>query len=308
MVCPDPLLICPTFHCPRDCLHDQYAFRCDFSDGRCSCPFNVTNTTKSNLTALCGNGTVDSSEHEFLRDYYVTDSSVLQDDEKNILDHAARMFVQMSVGEVISFVACSLLVVVTITILFIYTVKLLRQRTDCLSILPRWFPRSNAWKVDLTQWALPYGQRDSENSDKDKMVASVLHNLRVDNTAMGIDIELHEDFDIFDGEEHEDPNAEITATSLPNNSEVDVTRQERTILRSQLPPLPGIGRVLSIPGFRYVDDSMMISNDDDVLTIVEATAAGSRTSCRSSQLESCSIKSVLDDEEVLESSTIRRRK
>ena len=252
--------------------------------------------------------TIDVIEHMHLKQYYVTDSSKLKDDGKNILDHAARMFTQMSMGEVVSFVACSLLVVVSCTILLIHMVKFSRQQPDFLSVFSRWFPRSNAWKVDLSPWAASqYQGEQDEDDDKDKMVASVLHNLRVDNVAMGINNEYHEQVDTLEGLDAARVDGHSTHNCDEGSIHEEIT-QHRTILRSQLPPLPGVGRVLSIPGFTFVDDSMQINSDDDRLTAAETTALGSRTSCRSSELESCSIQSIFDESESLETLTVRRRK
>lgn len=311
MKCPDPLLTCPTFYCPRNCLHDQFASKCNFGNGTCTYVEHSTNQTQDIFEVL------DIAEHGNVMEHYVTNSDTLKDDTKTVLDHAARMFIKMSVGEVISFVAYSLLVVVSCTILMIYVVKFLRQRGDFRSMIPRWFPtwftRSNAWRVDSLQWAFSHrqlgGGDGGENPDKDKMVASVLNNLRVDNTTMGIVHNLDVQDDILDEGIHGESRIEIAEAGNQNDeTNVEEISQQRTILRSQLPPLPGVGRILSVPGFTYIDDSMLISNEDDLLTAVEATAVGSRTSCRSSQLESCSVQSVLDENEVLDNCTVRRRK
>ncbi len=316
-MCPDPVLACPTFFCPRDCLHDTHASTCDFKSGKCSCQGGSEVDgflgAMNNDVACNNNHIADMTEYSSLSEYYVSDPSILKDDEKNILDHAARMFITMSVGEVISFVACSLLVVVSFTIISIYLVTVLKQRRGILSFCPRWISRVNDWRTDMVpHWSLLQSQR-TDQTDKDKMVASVLHNMRVQNAAEGIEHGFDEevvdmDDDTF-GESQSGGNNNMTAENQ-NNLNNEAVGELRTIFRSQLPPLPGVGRILSVPGFTYVDDTFQLNNQDELLTAAERTAVGSRTSCRSSQLESCSVQSVREshcDIELIDQSIRRRR-
>eukprot|EP00551_Chaetoceros_affinis_P007241 CAMPEP_0203670872 /NCGR_PEP_ID=MMETSP0090-20130426/6833_1 /ASSEMBLY_ACC=CAM_ASM_001088 /TAXON_ID=426623 /ORGANISM="Chaetoceros affinis, Strain CCMP159" /LENGTH=1032 /DNA_ID=CAMNT_0050535845 /DNA_START=281 /DNA_END=3379 /DNA_ORIENTATION=+ len=314
VVCPNPVLACPTFSCPRDCLQNSDASICDFRSGNCVCQdSNVDGFSGSPSNSItCNNDITDITEYSSLSEYYVSHPSMLKDDGKNILDHAARMFITMSVGEVISFVACSLLVVVSFTIISIYLVTVLRQRRDILSFCPRWISRANDWRTDMVEhWSSLQSQR-TDQADKDKMVASVLHNMRVQNTAHGIEHGFEEEIGNIDDNFLGESQNQHEATENQNNLNNHVAEETRTIFRSQLPPLPGsgVGRILSIPGYTYVDDTIQFNDQDELLTAAERTAIGSRTSCRSSQLESCSVQSVREshcDIELIEPS-IRRRK
>jgi len=290
-LCPDPITTCPTFYCPKDCLNHDYAAICNFATGSCDCSFvsengalvKVDNFGKCYDEKLFGVENEISlsyyAEHSSMMEHYIPNSSELIDDEKHFLDHAARMFITMSVGEFVSFVAYSLLVVTTCVVLIIYTVKFLRQADSPSAIFScNWLKRSNAWRTD-TQWSSSQNNETGNmgNANKDKMVASVLHNMRVE-TAF-----------IEDGQS--------LVASINQNDQIYET--ERTILRSQLPPLPGVGRVVSIPGFAFFDDSIHIGNhDDDNLTIIDGTAAGTRTSCQSEQLELCSVVDNCNDSEI----------
>lgn len=291
-------------------MEDQHATSCNFTTGSCSCPGieenNQTifmNTTLPNQTFSCYD-VVDVSEHALLREYYVHDTSELEDESKNILDFAVRMFVHMSIGEVISFVATSILVVVTFTIVSIHTFKILRQRRSISSFFIRLFSRSSEWRSDMHQCSDAGG-----HSEKDKMVASVLYNLRVRNATDGIYSDVPNEVESMNHSEIQERSLNTNQLRFDGNIESD----EQIILRSQLPPLPVVGRIVSIPGFTYIDDSLQIINTrrDDTLTVVEETAVGSRSS-RVSQLESCSIKSVresiCDDNEIFEHPVVRRRK
>lgn len=321
--CPDASLVCPTFNCPRDCLQNDYAAACNFTSGTCLCSDTESTAKigpilyeKNDDDTTCNTDfSVDLSEHYILKEYYISDSSKLKDDNKNILDHAARFLITMSVGEVVSFVACSLLVVVSFTIISIYSVKLLRQRQIIFSLIPRWLSRSKDWRVDMTLTTFSRNQ-ETENSgrrNKDKVVASILHDMRVQNATDGIERGFHQDVESVEGgfqAETQNNNVSVINSSVANEENQN---RQHTILRSDLPPLPGVGRILSIPGFQYIDDSVQISNEDGLLTGTEGTAIGSRTSCHSSLLESCSIQSVRQshfdgDIELSELYSMRRRK
>ncbi len=286
-------------------MEDQHATSCNFTSGTCSCPGieEIMNTTSlPNQTFSCYD-IFDVSEHPLLREYYVNDTTELMDDGKNILDFAVRMFVQMSIGEVISFVATSLLVVVTCTIVSINTFKIIRQRRSISSFCIRLFSRSSEWRSDMHQCSDAGG-----HSEKDKMVASVLYNLRVRNATDGIYSDVPNEVGSINHSEIQERSCDTNQQRFGN-----IENDEQIILRSQLPPLPVVGRIVSIPGFTYIDDSLHIMNTrrDDTLTVIEETAVGSRSS-RVSQLESCSIKSVresiCDEQDIFEHPAVRRRR
>ena len=312
--CPDLALACPAFYCPRDCLNNTDASICNSSTGTCSCSSGVDLGLEG--SKIDGGNSTDESdcndvasipllEYSSLLEgyvYYVDNSTSLKDDEKNILDHAARMFVKMSVVEVISFVACSLLVVGSFFMISMYVVTILRHRGNLSSFLSRLLSRSNNWRTSMSERSRN-SLRDDGRDNKDKIVATVLHDLRVRNAGYRIQpdrIVQNLDVDAIKSDDQ---------AFVEENPSIDqiVEFDQQTILRSQLPPLPGVGRVLAIPGFTFVDDSVQISNQDDRLTVIEGTASVSRISYRSSQVESCSIQSVCTSE-ATEMPLVRRRR
>ena len=269
----------------------------------------MVNRDRNNLND-CDVDIVPITEYEILQEYYVSNSGELEDDERDAFDHITRMFIKMSVGEVFSFVAYSLLVLVSFAIVTMYIFKVVSQRGNIITFFPRWLSKlvsnSNEWRVDMIQWSL--NRQSDDQGNKDKMVATVLHNMRVQNNAAGgIQPDFLQDTGTIDDhiETQHRQVFEIDSSAVSRND-------QQTILRSQLPPLPGVGRILSIPGFTYVDDSIQMSNQDEVLTTLEGTAvAHSRTSCYSSQLDSCSVQSNWDsvcNSDVLEESHVRRRR
>lgn len=80
------------------------------------------------------------------------------------------------------------------------------------------------------------------------MVATVLHHIRVDST--------------------------FSATQSDSFATVS---DDRTFYRSEMPPLPGAGRIVTIVGAKFVDDSILPNENDDILT-TDGTAQDSATS------------------------------
>ena len=173
---------------------------------------------------------------------YVPDASKLISDGKDIFDRTVRMFIQMSAGEVIGFVASSLVAIGACFILGTYFYRCMKQ-PSCR--MPRFW--DNSWRVDTLQLANSTEEMERQNN-KDKMVASVLYNMRVES-----------------------------ATVLSEENSGDITQNHRTFYRSELPPLPDVGRIISIIGSHYVNDSIIPNDVDETLT-VDGTANDSRTS------------------------------
>jgi hypothetical protein len=213
---------------------------CDDELQQCICPF-----TDFGPGGVCN----ETSDLSFVLDMaygplYVTDSSGLISDHKDIFDRTARMFIQMSPGEVLGFIASSLVAVGVCFIIGTHFVRCIRQ-PGCR--MPRLW--DNEWSLDAAR-GLRFGMEEGERQNKDKMVASVLHNMRVESNAPC---------------PVEDPND--TATSP----------HERIFYRSELPPLPGVGRVISVVGSTYVNDSLVPNDIDETMTL-DGTADDSRTS------------------------------
>ena len=178
---------------------------------------------------------------------YLPNSADLKSDDRNILDFTARMFIQMNAGEVLGFVATSLVAIGAFFILVSYCYRCLRRPNWRLSQF--W---DKEWRVD-TPWQGAHETTGS--SDKDKMVASVLHHMRIEPTM---------------------PDSTDFLNDCTGELGEDV-EERRTFYRSELPPLPGVGRVISVIGSTFVNDSIVLDDLDETMTI-DGTAHDSRTS------------------------------
>lgn len=239
VICPDPIQTCPSFYCPKNCLNDDFVGICDYDTGVCSCPTSTFLDVEPDFCGITMNFETISSSTK-----YVEYSSSLESDDKGIFDFTKRMFIQMNAGEVIGFVATSLITIGACFIIFTCCYRCIKQRRT--NICPaRW--NDNEWRVD-TIWQVVESSRvgvtGTRRSNKDKMVATVLHSMRVDSTF-----------------------------SAAHSNSTD----DRTFYRSEMPPLPGAGRIVTIVGANFVDDSILPFETDDNLTI-DGTAQDSATS------------------------------
>jgi hypothetical protein len=227
-----------------------------------SCLWNRTyNSTSEQVNNL--------GEEFNLYEQYFSNSTSLEDEEKNVFDITVRMFNLMNPGEIIGFVACSLFFVVSFVIGTPYIVRAANGVVGFVSNPGQWTWRRrqrNQWRVDIP-WPLRLTDTssfDDENTDnnrnKDKMIATVLTDLRVND--------LHTIPAITSN--HKSPLFKTEAYSSKGNAlETDVTPPQRTILRSELPPLPGVGRVVSIIGSRFVNDSVILEEQRDSLSTIQ---------------------------------------
>ena len=244
VICPDPIRTCPSFYCPRDCLDHGFTGVCNYSTKNCTCPLDLDPFSNSCNITNKFDFPIDISSASL----YVLDSAELVSASKNIFDHTARMFILMTPGEVIGFIATSLVVMGLCFILGSYFYRCI-QKPSCN--IGRFCDKE--WRVD----SIWYGSTRLADTietvnrrDKDKMVASVLHNLRVESTL---------------------PTSHFDAENGSNDEE------ERTFWRSEIPPLPGVGRIVSVVGATYVNDSIVPTDIDETRTI-DGTANDSRTS------------------------------
>lgn len=185
--CPDPRRVCPTFFCPFDCLGTDG--ECDYSSGNCLCHYrNSTNTTETVLD-VCGMvedvhivdegstllrpilrpdapGKRDSAmppPDTKLSDYYVVDANSLE--ENPLMEAFAIALVGLTGALVLSFV--------------VFFVFLRKSSSDTSPNSANFFGffRNQTGSNDANDDSLDF----PANSNKDKMVATVLLDMRVQN-------------------------------------------------------------------------------------------------------------------------------
>jgi hypothetical protein len=236
VICPNPIQACPSLFCPRNCLNDEFVGVCDYVSGTCGCPHTPFYEV---LPELCDNSVnISVFGHFESTVLYIQSSSSLESDDKGIFDFTKRMFIQMTAGEVIGFVATSVVTIGACFIIISCCYRCLKQRGLHCALATF---GDNEWRVD-TKWqeivSSRIGSIASRRSNKDKMVASVLHNMRVESTFS---------------------NSQSYQLSGESN--------ERIFFRSEMPPLAGAGRIVTIVGAKFVDDSILPSESDDMLTV-----------------------------------------
>jgi len=137
VICPDPISICPTFYCPRNCLGTDGGV-CDYSTGMCMCDggsngHNVLGGEwtydnggsgggggQSSSTKVCevmGNfGGGDGLDYkyqvggDFIQSIYVEKPDLLRNEKKSILDLTHRAFVRMNTPEIVSFIIAGIII------------------------------------------------------------------------------------------------------------------------------------------------------------------------------------------------------
>ena len=306
VVCPDPSHLCPTFYCPNDCL--QEAGVCDYRKGQCMCtPLAKMNGTSQSswlstyystpiLEPCSGyhpNVKVNGSFHVTERidvelpDYYVTNTTFLQDDPRDFDDKVSRMFAQLSSGEVVGLVASFMLFIMFSYIIWYQVVKCYRQRllgnsltrvkssVNSLSGLLR-----NSSLASLNPLGTDNDEMDSpptnnrpppgngRDAQKDKMVATLLVQNRIESTALAERIEQQARLEL----------AGIGSNSISleqTNAEGETSNQEQPALinRSELPHLPNGGRILAVIGAHIVEDNY----GDARSSVTSATQVTSRS-------------------------------
>jgi hypothetical protein len=200
---------------------------------------------------------------------YMSKTSMLIDDDKGLLDATLRMFIQMDVGEVIGFVASSLLTIGSVTMLVFGIVRFARTKQGRFLTFQNILRRE--WRADT----ISHGpQLDSNRrSNKDKMVASVLHSIRVE-TSRNTDFTHDERLEYVDSIE-----------------EGDHDGGQVIFERSELPPLPhtSAGRVISVIGATFLNNSLDLTEDEDSGTVLETTDTIPSVGQTQSDLENVSI-------------------
>ncbi len=256
MFCPDPVQTCPSFYCPHNCLFDEGAGICDYASGNCTCVDGIG--VDSCGSSFDFDSLVEVSTHTSQN--YLLNSAGLENEEKDIFDQAARMFIQMNLGEVIGFVTFSFLIVGGCFVVVSSIVKIVKDRRVLPTFVPRFWRKD--WRVN-TAFPVPYIGDTGRSTNKQKMVATVLHNMRVED-AMSDCFDTHDNHNVHD---------ELNAT---HDQQYSYDR-ERVFYRSEMPPLPGVGRVVSVIGARFVNDSIVPNDHDDNMTLA-GTADDTRSS------------------------------
>eukprot|EP00978_Attheya_sp_CCMP212_P001847 scaffold3812_cov55-Attheya_sp.AAC.3 len=203
-VCPDPFRTCPTFYCPRDCLGYDGA-ECDYTTGKCMCPkitALATNTTilesidvnMNNMTTITSCSSLyndswfeDSTLYDSvarmessLSEYYVASLTELQDDEKqSLFTHIAIFFSGLNPVELVGVICLCILSLITLWVFGQFTYRALFKIRAWL--LPSRLSESTTDDDDneSDNDDEEGGGPSNHDPDKDKMVASMLWNLRV---------------------------------------------------------------------------------------------------------------------------------
>jgi Leishmanolysin len=85
--CPDPIRVCPTFYCQRDCLGTDRV--CNYTQGKCVCAGNCSTDSEGPENFYDGQSNTSTSlpdEDSPLSDYYVPTSRMLRDERRFLLD------------------------------------------------------------------------------------------------------------------------------------------------------------------------------------------------------------------------------
>jgi len=313
VVCPDPSRICPTFFCPRDCFKEGGI--CDYHSGQCLCERTwektSANTTSSWFSSYyssplmepCNvhptlNGThqvVERMDSE-LPEFYIANTTLLQDDPKNFDDKVSRMLAELSIGDVVGLVASFMLCIVFTYLFWSQLVRCYKQRVvessvskvrsrlKSISKLLRDSDRPPPRNDDDGGPGMSSGSQrrrpPGNNPQKDKMVASLLVQMRTEATATAE--QEHQGRlrlgglanSNFGENDDSDANNQCKTSSGDVQTIVDLSTpsdEEVTVRRSDLPPLPDGGRVLAVVGARIIEEPEQVDNDDARSSATSAT-------------------------------------
>ena len=213
-----------------------------------------------------------------LPDYYVDNTTFLIDDPRNFDDKVSRMLSQLSSGEVVGLVASFMMCVIFSFLIWsqlnrCYKGRILesspfkaRSNFSLLSGILRHTSRLSL-NDDSHGIDSPHDPRmlSRRNSQKDKMVATLLVQMRSDSTIVAEQeqrerLQLGGLINVADDTDTEkafpvSPDGQ-TIVDLSASSDQDVL-----VNRSDLPPIPG-GRVLAVIGARIVEDEVHVENED----------------------------------------------
>eukprot|EP00555_Chaetoceros_dichaeta_P015527 CAMPEP_0198274126 /NCGR_PEP_ID=MMETSP1447-20131203/59181_1 /TAXON_ID=420782 /ORGANISM="Chaetoceros dichaeta, Strain CCMP1751" /LENGTH=518 /DNA_ID=CAMNT_0043968121 /DNA_START=64 /DNA_END=1620 /DNA_ORIENTATION=+ len=284
VVCPEPRRVCPTFYCPNNCFGADVVGVCDYK-GDCMCS-----------GILCAIQVVDFNALDVsVKDYYFRNDDSLVDDTQDILQQTLLMFHHMTVGDVIGFVACSLVAVMMGVVVILFLIRMIRPDKNGNLRLQKICGFQLFWhKSEWTVSAMQSSANDNSNvnvnrnRNKEKMVASVLVDMRIHhNDIMDVDQEIKSTG------MHATCVEKGTLGTKKKSNVVTSHRSERTFIRSELPALPNPGRIVFIPGSKFIDDSPLQLEDNEYLSNLEGTAVATSFE-RSTNLDSSSIANKCD--------------
>ena len=309
IVCPDPARTCPSFFCPKDCLENGGV--CDYEVGKCMCQSSEVATSVRNVTSSwllntglepCDGAADLDGEMQMVQriemdvllpEYYVENTTLLVDDERNFDEKINRMFAQLNSGEVVGLVASFIMVVLFSYIMWSQTLRIYKRRlvvvqslakvrssvgslSGLLPCSPESFDDGDGGESGPER---PRRPQDPRNSQKDKMVATLLVQMRTEST------EAHHErqrrlelggmsFSSSDEEDSANRKAGQTVVDLSSAPEGSVGNGN-VVNRSELPPLPDGGRVLAIVGHRLIEDE---AQDDARSSVTASTQVTNGTS------------------------------
>ena len=313
IVCPDPARTCPSFFCPNDCLENGGI--CDYEVGKCMCPSSEVTSSASNVTSSwvssaglvpCDGSTDIDGEMQMVQriemdialpEYYVENTTLLVDDERNFDEKINRMFAQLNSGEVVGLVASFIMVVLFSYIMWSQALRIYKRRLVVVQSLAKvrssmgslsgLLPRSPGSSFDDGDGGengpgRPRRPRDPRNPQKDKMVATLLVQMRTESTEAQHERQRRLELGglSFSSSEEEDC-ANRKDGLAPARTVVDLSSAPggfgngNVVNRSELPPLPDGGRVLSIVGHRLIEDE---AHDDARSSATASTHVSNGTS------------------------------
>lgn len=209
-----------------------------------------------------------------LPEYYVENVTVLLDDPRDFDDKVSRMFSQLSSGEVVGLVASFMICAIFSFILWSTFVRCYNRRRPLIN------NSLSKAKLSVSSWpgllssasraslnsnrdsGRDYGMDspssphrrggESRNPQKDKMVATLLVQMRTEITAAEAERQAQLGTTVLNSSE---TIVDLSSSSTTSNGLVFVNR-------SELPSLPEGGRVLAVVGAHIVEDEAAAPTDD----------------------------------------------
>jgi hypothetical protein len=154
LICPDPILICPTFYCPLDCLGTRRM--CNYTLGKCVCENDASCYNESRVEPFRKyieyNASLPDADSP-LHDYYVTNVRVLKDEPK----------VDLEAWEIVIMATAATILITAFVIMYMH------------------------WRRKSRQTLNTHGGTDDNdggptvNPNKDKMIATVVVDMRMND-------------------------------------------------------------------------------------------------------------------------------